>query len=129
MRTRAGFSTEAIYIFHNMVRRVLNQYKPEYVAAIFESAGPTFRDAVYEQYKANRDETPPDLIAQIPGVRRALEAMRIPVLEYPGYEADDVIGTLARAAVEHGIETVIVSSDKDMLQLVNDQVATKGPRI
>ena len=95
-------------------------HKPEYLAAIFESLGPTFRDEAFADYKANRTETPPDLLDQIPWIRKTLEAMRIPVLEYPGFEADDVIGTLARRAAEQGIEVVIVSSDKDMLQLVNE---------
>src|SRR5260221_12846569 len=122
MRTGQGLSTEAVYIFHNMVRKLKAQHKPEYLAAIFESAGKTFRDEAVEAYKANRTETPPDLLEQIPWIRKTLEAMRIPVLEYTGFEADDVIGTLARKAVEQGIEVGIVSSDKDMLQLVNDHV-------
>src|ERR1044071_9678690 len=114
MRTSTGLSTEAVYIFHNMVRKLLTSYKPEYIAAIFESAGPTFRDAAFADYKANRSAMPEDLGPQIPYVRRTLEAMRIPILEYPGFEADDVIGTLARAAEQEGFEVVIVSSDKDM---------------
>ncbi len=127
MRTRAGFSTEAVYIFHNMVRRIVKNFKPDYLVAVFEGEGPTFRDAEFEHYKANRDETPPDLIEQIPAVRRTLEAMRIPVLDYAGYEADDVIGTIAKQAVEHGLEVMIVSSDKDMLQLVTDRVLMLNP--
>jgi len=127
MRTRSGFSTEAVYIFHNMIRRIAKNYKPGYLAAVFEGEGPTFRDAQFEHYKANRDETPPDLIAQIPMVRRVLEAMRIPVLEFPGYEADDVIGTIAKRAADKGLEVVIVSSDKDMLQLVTDRVSMLNP--
>jgi DNA polymerase I len=127
MRTRSGFSTEAVYIFHNMVRRIAKNYKPAYLAAVFEGEGPTFRDAEFEHYKANREETPPDLIAQIPAVRRVLDAMRIPVLEFPGYEADDVIGTIAKRATERGIDVVIVSSDKDMLQLVNEHVWMLNP--
>ena len=127
MRTRSGFSTEAVYIFHNMIRRIAKNYRPEYLAAVFEGEGPTFRDEQFEHYKANRDETPPDLIAQIPMVRRTLEAMRIPVLEFPGFEADDVIGTIARRAAEQGIDVVIVSSDKDMLQLVTEHVSMLNP--
>jgi DNA polymerase I len=127
MRTSAGLSTEAIYIFHNMVRRLKSVYKPEYLAAVFESEGPTFRDEAFEAYKANRTETPPDLLEQIPWIRKTLEAMNIPVLEYPGFEADDVIGTIARKAAEQGIEVVIVSSDKDMLQLVNHHVKMLNP--
>ena len=127
MRTAAGISTEAVYIFHNMVRRLKTAFKPDYLAAIFESEGPTFRDEAFEAYKANRTETPPDLLEQIPWIRKVLEAMRIPVLEFTGFEADDVIGTLAHRAVEQGLEVVIVSSDKDMLQLVNDRVRMMNP--
>src|SRR6476661_6432989 len=111
MRTATGISTEAVYIFHNMVRKLKTQHKPNYIAAIFESEGRTFRDEAFEAYKANRTETPPDLLEQIPWIRKTLEAMRIPVLEYPGFEADDVIGTLACRAAEQGLEVVIVSSD------------------
>ena len=99
MRTTTGISTEAIYIFHNMVRKLRAAYQPEYIAAIFES-GKTFRDEVYAEYKANRTEMPPDLGEQIPYIRRLLEAMRIPVLQYAGFEADDVIGAMARRASE-----------------------------
>jgi DNA polymerase-1 len=127
MRTGSGTSTEAIYIFHNMVRRLIAKEKPEYLAAIFESAGPTFRDEAFADYKANRTETPPDLLEQIPWIRKTLEAMRIPVLEYPKYEADDVIGTLARRGVEQNADVIIVSSDKDMLQLVNESVRMLNP--
>ena len=127
MRTAAGAPTEAVYIFHNMVRRLRAVHKPDYLAAIFESMGPTFRDEVFAEYKANRAETPPDLLEQIPWIRKTLEAMRIPVLEYSGFEADDVIGTLACRAVEQGHEVAIVSSDKDMLQLVNGHVRMLNP--
>jgi len=127
MRTGSGTSTEAIYIFHNMVRRLIAKEKPQYLAAIFESEGPTFRDEAFAAYKANRTETPPDLLEQIPWIRKILEAMRIPVLEFPGFEADDVIGTLSRRGVEQGADVVIVSSDKDMLQLVNDHVVMLNP--
>ena len=96
MRTSRGSSTEAVYIFHNMLRRLQKQYKPDYLAAVFESEGPTFRDEAFAAYKANRTETPPELLEQIPAHReRLLAALRIPVLKSPGFEADDVIGTLA----------------------------------
>src|SRR5512140_2181856 len=127
MRTGAGFSTEAVYIFHNMVRKLRTQHQPDYLAAIFESQGPTFRDEVFASYKATRTETPPALLEQIPWIRKILEAMRIPVLEYPNFEADDVIGTLARRGVQHNVDVVIISSDKDMLQLVNDHVCMINP--
>src|SRR5713101_6589293 len=127
MRTSAGLQTEAVYIFHNMVRRLRAVHKPDYLAAIFESQQPTFRDEVFAAYKANRTETPPDLLEQVPWIRKTLEAMRIPVLEYDGFEADDVIGTLACRAAEQGLEVVIVSSDKDMLQLVDGHVSMLNP--
>jgi DNA polymerase-1 len=127
MRTTTGVATEAVFIFHNMVRKLRQTYKPDYIAAVYESLGPTFREEEFKDYKANREETPPDLIEQIPLVKRLLEALRIPVLEYDKFEADDVIGTLAKRARAEGIETVIVSSDKDMLQLVEDGITMLNP--
>jgi DNA polymerase-1 len=127
MRTSAGLSTEAIFIFHNMLRKLTTSFKPDYIAAIFESSEPTFRSESFAEYKANRAEMPHDLAEQIPYIRRILGAMHIPVLQFPGYEADDVIGAIA--CRDHGcpLEVVIVSSDKDMLQLVNDRVFMLNP--
>ncbi len=129
MRTTTGISTEAVYIFHNMLRKLVNEYKPEYMAAVFESsAGPTFRTEAFADYKANRTEMPPDLGDQIPYVRKLLDAMRVPIIQFPGFEADDVIGTIARQTEQSGdAEVVIVSSDKDMLQLVTDKVSMLNP--
>lgn len=123
MRASRGISTEAVYIFHNMLKKLLTEWKPEHVAAIYESDGPGLRVQQFAGYKANRTAMPPDLAEQIPWVRTVIEAFRIPVLEFDGYEADDVIGTMSRRATERGYEVVIVSSDKDMLQLVNDRVS------
>src|SRR5579872_2405486 len=106
MRTSTGLSTEAVYIFNNMLRKLSKQYDPQYIAAVFESIGPTHREQEFAAYKANRSEMPPDLGEQIPWVRRILEAMRIPILEYRGFEADDVIGTLARRFEQDGMEVV-----------------------
>jgi DNA polymerase-1 len=126
MRTTTGISTEAVFIFHNMLRKLRATYKPEHIAAIFES-GKTFREeTLYAEYKANRTEMPPDLREQIPYIRRTLEAMRIPILQMEGFEADDVIGALAVRAADVA-DVVIVSSDKDMLQLVNDRVHMYNP--
>jgi DNA polymerase-1 len=127
MRTSTGFSTEAVYIFNNMLRKLSKQYDPAYIAAIFEGGEAVHRVQEFAEYKANRVETPPDLLEQIPFVRRILEAMRIPVLEYAGFEADDVIGTLARFGEQAGMDVVIVSSDKDMLQLVTTRVSMLNP--
>jgi DNA polymerase-1 len=127
MRTAAGLPTEAVLIFNNMLKKLAKTFAPAYMAAVFESLGPTHRDELFAEYKANRSETPPDLLTQIPYIERLLAALRIPILQYPRYEADDVIGTLSRQAAEAGCEVVIVSSDKDMLQLVNDRVSMLNP--
>src|SRR5437764_13586386 len=95
MRTKTGLSTEAVYIFHNMVRKLMTSFKPDYVAAIFESSEPTFRAESFAEYKANRTEMPHDLGEQIPHIRRLLEAMNIPIVEFTCFDADDVIGALA----------------------------------
>jgi len=127
MRTTTGLPTEAVLIFNNMLRKLSKTFAPHYMAAIFESLGKTHRDELFAEYKANRSETPPDLIVQIPYVERLLAALHIPVIQYPGFEADDVIGTLSRKAAEAGCEVVIVSSDKDMLQLVTERVSMLNP--
>lgn len=127
MRTSTGVATEAVFILHNMLKKLREKYRPDYLAAVYESLGPTFRETEFAAYKANRTETPPDLIAQIPLVRRLLEAQRVPVLECPGFEADDVIGTYAKRAQAAGLEVVIVSSDKDMLQLVGPGISMLNP--
>src|SRR6202167_1471788 len=127
MRTTTGLPTEEVLIFNNMLRKLAKTFAPQYMAAMFESLGKTHRDEAFAEYKANRSETPPDLIAQIPYVERLLAALRIPVIQYPGFEADDVIGTLSRKAADAGCEVVIVSSDKDMMQLVTDRVCLLHP--
>jgi DNA polymerase-1 len=127
MRTSTGLSTEAVYIFNNMLRKLAKSYSPEYIAAVFESGAPSARMAEFAEYKANRAEMPPDLGEQIPQIRRILEAMRIPILEYTGFEADDVIGAIARRAEHAGIAVVIVSSDKDMMQIVSERVSMLNP--
>ena len=127
MRTSTGLSTEAVYIFNNMLRKLGKAYSPEYIAAVFESGAPTHRVQEFADYKANRAEAPPDLAEQLPYVRRILDAMRIPILEYQGFEADDVIGAIARRAEAAGLDVVIVSSDKDMMQLVTERVTMLNP--
>ncbi|HVV45721.1 MAG TPA: DNA polymerase I [Bryobacteraceae bacterium] len=127
MRTTTGISTEATFIFNNMLRKLTRTYEPAYMAAVFESLGKTHRETEYAEYKANRAETPDDLLQQIPWVRRLIEALRIPIIESEGFEADDVIGTLSRKAAAAGFDVVIVSSDKDLLQLVTDRVHMMNP--
>ena len=127
MRTSTGVSTEVVFIFSNMLRKLTRTYEPAYMVAVFESLGKTHRETEYPEYKANRAETPDDLIQQVPYVRRLIDALRIPIIQYAGFEADDVIGTLSRQAAAAGCEVVIVSSDKDLLQLVTDRVQMLNP--
>ncbi len=115
-----GRPTNAVYGFAAMLRKLIRQHQPDFLAVIFDSEGPTFRHEAFEAYKANRAKMPEDLAAQIPLIREFCEAMRIPILQKTRFEADDIIGTLARKAVGNHLETTIVSNDKDMFQLVND---------
>src|SRR3982074_3131963 len=115
-----GQVTQAVYIFTNMLRKLLQDEKPSYIAAIFESKEKTFRHETFAGYKANRLAMPEDLASQLPYIIRLCEAFNIPVINSPGFEADDVIGTLAVQAESKGVQAVIVSNDKDMCQLVRD---------
>ncbi len=110
-----------------MLRKLLEDEKPEHVAVLFDPPGKTFRHEEYAEYKANRPKMDDDLAVQVPFIRRVCEALRMPVIEVPGYEADDTIATLARQAVEQGLKVVVVSADKDLLQLVTDDVVVLNP--
>ncbi|HYN85739.1 MAG TPA: DNA polymerase, partial [Pyrinomonadaceae bacterium] len=115
-----GQVTQAVFVFTNMLRKLLADEQPHYIAAVFESEVPTFRHEMSAGYKANRVAPPEDLQTQIPYIMRVCEAYNIPMINSPGFEADDVIGTLAVQAAEAGLQAVIVSNDKDMTQLVRD---------
>ena len=115
-----GQVTQAVFVFTNMLRKLLADEKPHYIAAVFESGVPTFRHEMNVGYKANRVAPPEELESQIPYIVRVCEAYNVPVLNVPGFEADDVIGTLAVQATAEGLQAVIVSNDKDMTQLVQD---------
>jgi len=115
-----GQVTQAVYIFTNMLRKLLQDEKPDYIAAIFESKEKTFRHETFAGYKANRLAMPEDLATQLPYIIRLCEAFNIPVINAPGFEADDVIGTLAKKIAAQNLQAVIVSNDKDMCQLVSD---------
>src|SRR4051812_18221128 len=123
-----GRSTNAIYGFVTMLRKLLNDHKPECIVAAFDLRGPTFRSELAADYKANRAPMPSDLAEQIPFVHDACEALGVPVLTYPGFEADDVIGTLAVRGAADGHPVAIVTGDKDFFQLVNDQIKVFNPR-
>jgi DNA polymerase-1 len=122
LSTSKGIPTNAVYGFVGMLNRVLKEKNPNYIAIALDLPGPTFRHDLSPDYKANRPPMPEDLSAQIPYIKRFIAANRIPCLEAPGYEADDVIGTLAVWASGQGAEVVIISGDKDLLQLVTPQV-------
>jgi DNA polymerase-1 len=148
MSTRTGVPTAATYVFINMLRKLLADFSPQYLAAVFDLNAPLlrdeqakgltavkkfniktqkFEDVDYAGYKANRTAMPEDLAQQLPYIRRALEAFHIPILAHEGYEADDVIGTLAKEAEAAGHPVYIVSNDKDMMQLVTDRVLILNP--
>jgi len=119
-----GAPTNVPFLFGNILRRLIKDYDPKYIGVVFDPPGTTFRDKLFEKYKAQRPPMPDDMRVQIPLVRRLCEAMRLPVLEELGYEADDVIGTIATQAAKEGFEVLIVSNDKDMMQLVGKNVRT-----
>ncbi len=118
-----GLPTNAVYGFLNMLKKLLREQRPDLIGVAMDAPGKTVRDEQYEAYKANRAPFPEDLVTQIPYVKQALAALRIPVIELDRYEADDVLGTLARRAAEAGYDVTLVSADKDLLQLVSDQVS------
>jgi len=118
-----GEPTGAIYGVLNMLRKLVNDLKPDYIAVVFDARGKNFRDDLYPEYKANRPPMPEELACQIEPVHEAVRAMGLPLLMIEGVEADDVIGTLARKAEVIGVRTIISSGDKDLAQLVNDHIS------
>lgn len=112
----------AAYTFTRLVLQLLEKHQPTHIACVFDMPGPTFRHELYPEYKANRAEMPEDLRPQIPMIRQLVEALNIPIVGLSGFEADDVMGTLARESAAHGLPAVIVSPDKDLLQLVDDDL-------
>jgi DNA polymerase-1 len=120
LSNQEGRSTHAVYVFVTMLRKLIADHKPAYLAASFDLPGPTFRDEIATDYKANRAQMPDDLVEQINWVHEACEAMGVPILSFAGYEADDVIGTVAARAAAAGYQVAIVSIDKDFFQLVRD---------
>lgn len=117
-----GFPTNAIYGFTTMLMKLLRDQEPDYIAVAFDVKGPTFRHEAFEEYKATRRATPETLIPQIPYVKEIIRGFSIPVIEQQGLEADDIIGTIARRQAEEGMAVVIVSGDKDMMQLVSPEI-------
>ena len=125
--TSKGMNTSAIFGFLLTLEDLLSKQKPSHIAVVFDPPGPTFRTEIYPAYKANRDATPEDIRIAVPYIKRLLEGFRIPVIEVPGFEADDVIGTLARMASEQGYRAFMMTPDKDFAQLVTDNVVMYRP--
>ncbi|MBM3335895.1 DNA polymerase I, partial [Candidatus Sumerlaeota bacterium] len=122
LSTSSGLPTNAVFGFVQMLHRLIEVCQPDYLAIVFDTPTPSFRNEIYPAYKANRPAQPEDLSAQIPWVKRILEEMNLSVVEMPGYEADDVIATLAERASDEGLDVWIVSTDKDLMQLVEQRV-------
>ena len=125
--TSKGLNTSAIFGFLLTLEEVLQKQKPTHIAVVFDTPTPTFRHEMYPEYKANRDETPEDIKKSVPYIKKLIEAYRIPVIDYPGFEADDVIGTLAIKASGQGFTTYMMTPDKDFAQLVTDKILMFKP--
>src|SRR5713226_6037844 len=128
LRNAQGIPTNAVYIFVTMLRKLLKEHNPQFIAASFDLPARTFRADLAADYKANRNPMPDELAGQIPLVHRACEALGVPILTHERYEADDVIGTLATKASAQGYGIAIVTGDKDFFQLVRDGVRVFNPR-
>src|SRR5512137_688291 len=118
----SGFPTNALYGFTQMLLKVLKDRQPDHVAVVFDVGRVTFRTEIYPEYKANRAAMPDDLVPQIAPIKEMVRAFNIPALELPGFEADDIIGTIARHCEREGLATVVVTGDKDLMQIVSDRV-------
>ncbi|NMC41845.1 MAG: DNA polymerase I [Bacteroidales bacterium] len=125
--TSGGMNTSAVFGFLLTLEEVLQKQKPTHIAVVFDTPEPTFRHKIFPEYKATRDETPEDIRKSVPYIKRMLEAFRIPVIECPGFEADDVIGTLAKKAAEKGFITYMMTPDKDFAQLVEENILMFKP--
>ena len=123
-----GLNTSAIYGFTATLEEILRTESPSHIAVVFDPPGPTFRHTKYPAYKANREATPEEIKKSVPWIKKIIEAFNIPVIEIQGYEADDVIGTMAWKARDKGFEVYMMTPDKDFAQLVKDKVFMYKPR-
>lgn len=122
-----GLPTNAILGFTNIISKLINDKQPEYIIMLFDAKGPTFRHEIYKEYKANRPPMPEDLVVQIPYIKDVVKGFNIPVIEKSGYEADDLIGTYAKLGENSGFSVIMVSGDKDLMQLVTENVVMYDP--
>lgn len=127
LSTSKGLPTNAVYGFTTMVLKLIREKKPDKICIVFDSPVPTERHRLYEEYKAQRPEAPNELVLQIPYIKEVVAALQVPSIEMPGYEADDIICTLAQRAAQQGFTVFIVTGDKDLLQVVNDMIRVYDP--
>lgn len=127
LKSASGEPTFAVFAFSNILTTLLEKESPDNIAVVFDTREPTFRHIHYPEYKANRDEFPEDLVPQLERIKELIDKLSIPRIEKPGFEADDVIGTLARKASEKGVEVAMLTNDKDYYQLVDDNISVYKP--
>ena len=123
-----GENTSAVFGFTNSVFKIIREEKPEYLAVVFDTKAPTFRHEIFKEYKSTRAKMPDEMSEQLPRIREVAEGMNLPILEVDGFEADDLMGTLAKKAKIEGMEIILVTGDKDFLQLVDEDVKVLNPR-
>ena len=123
-----GENTSAVFGFTNSLLKTLKEHNPDFIAVVFDTKAPTFRHEIFKDYKSTRAKMPPEMAEQLPRVRQVTEAMNLPVLEVDGFEADDLMGTLARRAEDEGLDVILVTGDKDFLQLVDEHVLVLNPK-
>ncbi len=123
-----GENTSAVFAFTRSLLKILDEEKPDYMAVVFDTPEPTFRHEEFAAYKAQRPRMPDEMSEQLPRIKEVIHALNVPIVELPGYEADDVIATLARRAAERGLDVTIVTGDKDLVQLVNDRIRIYNPK-
>jgi DNA polymerase-1 len=123
-----GENTSAVFGFTNSLLKILREENPDYMAVVFDTKAPTFRHEIFKEYKSTRAKMPPEMSEQLPRIRQVAESMNMPILEVEGYEADDLMGTLAKRAKKEGLEVMLVTGDKDFLQLVDEDIKVINPR-
>jgi len=127
LSTSKGFPTNAVFGFTRMIIKLIEEKKPEYIGMILDAKGPTFRHKMYSEYKATRPPMPDDLVMQLPFIKKVIAGFNLPFIELSGFEADDIIGTLAEKACNNGFEVIIVTGDKDLMQLITDDIIIWDP--
>ncbi|MCK4385354.1 MAG: DNA polymerase I, partial [candidate division Zixibacteria bacterium] len=123
-----GEDTSAVFGFTNSIMKILRDEGPDYIAVVFDTKAPTFRHEIFKDYKSTRAKMPEEMSDQLPRIREAAEGMNLPILEVEGFEADDLMGTLAKRAKTKGLEVILVTGDKDFLQLVDEDIKVLNPK-